>query len=121
MNPESENSEGTEESGMIMSTLLEQDPSFAEEVLLFIDDLKQRIGVIEAAFEKQDWNAIEFEVHKLSSAATFGYQSFTDVMQTLTGACRQESVSDITSALSEAQDQARRILLSRDHVESLLN
>lgn len=103
----------------LRSSLLLEHPDFAEEVLIFMDDLSAKLNVMNESFDLKDFQSIKRNAHNLTSAETFGFPTLTEVMRKLDFAAAMEMVDDVCSLLDQASEIASQIEADRPYVVAL--
>lgn len=100
---------------IILSHKLSDDDEMNELLLEFIDTLTPRVHDLRAAWERNDWKAVEALAHKLrGSAGLYGYPELSALADTLEQQSKQEVFQAGTTIL-EIVGQCERIVAGRDY------
>jgi len=100
---------------------LAADPELGELVEMFVHEMPDRIGVLVAQAERQDWAQLTRTAHQLKGAAgSYGFHSLTPYAARLETAARQgREEKQILSALDELLDLCRHVRSGVPPAESL--
>ncbi len=99
-------------SGLIGSNLLDNDPSFEEIVVEFVDALANRVQEMEDALRAADFAKLETLAHRLKgSGAGYGYPVVTVRAASLEQCAKRRIAHECTTALNELTGICSRIVV----------
>jgi HPt (histidine-containing phosphotransfer) domain-containing protein len=96
----------------VYSSLIDDpDPDMMELVDQFVQEMPDRIGVLETHAQNRDWEQLAKFTHQLKGAAgSYGFELITPCAQTLETAAKEaQSEAKILAALNELLDLCRRL------------
>lgn len=96
----------------IGSELLRDDASLEDVVLAFVDGLKDRISVMEAAASEGDFETLRSSAHQLKgSGGGYGYPVLTEKAATLEQEAKAQATDECVAALDELKGLCGRIVV----------
>ncbi len=99
-------------SGLIGSNLLDDDPSFEEIVVEFVDALANRVQDMEDVLRAADFEKLQTLAHQLKGCgAGYGYPVVTERAARLELCAKERIAHDCTTALNELMDICSRIVV----------
>lgn len=102
----------TVHSGLIGSNLLQDDPSFEEIVVKFVEALANRVQGMEDALRAADFEKLRTPAHQLKGCgAGYGYAVVTERAARLEQCAKKRIAHDCTTALNEMKDIGSRIVV----------
>lgn len=94
----------------VRSTLIEEDPSFREIVVGFVEDLDGRVRDLESALQAGDSKRVRALCHRLTGVAGgYGYAELTETASALGRSARAGELDDCRRCLDELSVLVRRI------------
>ncbi len=99
--------------GPIGSELIEEDPSFADIVVQFVEGLGGRLEAMEQALRVADFDALRTAAHQLKgSGGGYGYPLLTAEAATLELFAKDGMLDDCASALASLKELCTRVVVS---------
>jgi len=102
----------------IHSSLVEDDPSFADLVVEFVSGLDTRLATLTQAADAQDLDAVRSIAHQLKgSGGGHGYPQITDVAAGLECNARDDQLQECLQAIAELTSVIQRVQAGAPLVE----
>lgn len=96
----------------IPSTLVQDDPSYAEIVEEFVKGLAGRLEMLETALRDKDFAQLTAAAHQLKGAGGgYGYSVLTEKAAQLESLAKALAIDDCASALEELKQLCRRVVV----------
>jgi len=96
----------------IGSLLVEEDPSFAEIVVQFVDGLSDRLDTMERAVRSADFEILRVAAHQLKgSGGGYGYPALTDLAADLEALAEAQDLDECVSLLAQLKDVCSRVVV----------
>lgn len=96
----------------IRSELVEEDASFADIVLEFVEGLSERIRVMDNAVRVGDFEALQMAAHRLKgSGGGFGYPILSERAAELEKRAKAHLLEDCTEALTSLKSVCDRVVV----------
>ncbi len=99
--------------GPITSELINEDPTFADIVLTFVEGLDTRLQKMENALHTQDFEALRVAAHQLKgSGGGYGFPILTERASQIETLARTHELSECNNAVADLKDIITRISVS---------
>ncbi|MCH7719676.1 MAG: Hpt domain-containing protein [Planctomycetes bacterium] len=99
--------------GPIVSELVEEDPSFADVVADFVEQLPQRIRQFEETLEANDWERFRSYAHQLKGAGSgYGFPMLTELGKQMEQAAIGAQLEECNRTLEELKSIIARVVVS---------
>lgn len=100
----------------IGSELVEEDPSFAEIVVQFVDGLNDRLDTMERAVRSSDFETLRVAAHQLKgSGGGYGYPALTDLAAELEALAEAQDLDECVSLLAQLKEVCSRVVVDVNH------
>lgn len=100
---------------LIGSELVREDPSFADIVVQFVENLSQRITTLEKAIDAADFEALRIAAHQLKgSGGGYGYPTLSDQAAKLEREAKKRALSDCVNSVEQLKRLCERVVVSAD-------
>lgn len=94
----------------IVSELVQEDASYADIVVQFVDALPERLEIMRQALEAADFEALRKAAHQLKgSGGGYGYPVLTAKAADLEKQAKSESLEDCTRRVDELKELLKRV------------
>ena len=99
----------------IGSELVQEDASFADIVVQFVEGLDNRLAKMQDAIEKSDFEALRGAAHQLKgSGGGYGYPILTELAAELERFAQSEVLDDCKTALDELKNTCSCVVVESD-------
>lgn len=106
---------GSQPANPIESQLAREDPSYADLVLEFLDDITGRMDEMDQAIKAGDFDALSIVAHQLKgSGGGYGYPELSERAAELERQAKTEALDDCAKALDELKDLCGRLVVTKD-------
>lgn len=107
--------EGVHHQDPIASELVQEDASFADIVVQFVEGLDARLAKMHDAIEKSDFEALRGAAHQLKgSGGGYGYPILTELAAELERFAQSEVLDDCKTALDELKNTCSCVVVESD-------
>jgi HPt (histidine-containing phosphotransfer) domain-containing protein len=99
----------------IGSELVEEDASFADIVIQFVDGLAGRLETMENALRGANFEALRAAAHQLKgSGGGYGYPILTELAAKLEAQAKARAYEGCVAELNQLRNTAKRVVVSAD-------
>jgi len=107
------NHPGTPDNRPIASHLVKEDPTFADIVVEFVNDLPKRLRSLEEALQQADFDKLSSAAHQLKgSGGGYGYPILTERASKLEQQARINAFDECSALLEELKQICARVVVS---------
>ncbi|MHC4695954.1 MAG: Hpt domain-containing protein [Planctomycetota bacterium] len=100
---------------LIGSELVQEDASYADIVVQFIDGLSGRLTTMENALREADFEALRAAAHQLKgSGGGYGYPILTELAAKLEKQAKAESLDACVRQVDELRELTKHVVVSAD-------
>lgn len=100
---------------LIGSELIQEDASYADIVVQFVDGLSKRLTTMEDAVREADLDALRGAAHQLKgSGGGYGYPILTELARELEERAKAGTLEECAKQVDELKEVAKRIVVSVD-------
>jgi len=100
---------------MIGSELVQEDPSFADIVVQFVEGLSRRVATLEEAVSAADFDALRIAAHQLKgSGGGYGYPALSDQAAKLEHEAKEHALEDCIESFKTLKQLCERVVVSAD-------
>ena len=100
---------------LIGSELVQEDASYADIVVQFVDGLSGRLTTMEDALREADFEALRAAAHKLKgSGGGYGYPILTELARRLEKEAKAKSLDACARQVDELKELSKRVVVSVD-------
>lgn len=99
----------------IGSELVNEDASFADLVIHFVDGLGTRLNAMEDAIREADFEALRVAAHQLKgSGGGYGYPVLTERAAAIEHCAKSQELMDCQKAVNELKEICERVVVQPD-------